>query len=401
MLSGNGAFAHSTMQILRDNGAEVSCYLTRANGNFGAFSVGKTWMQRDHPSPIPIIRKWKPDVIIPMSIDWHNEPWATELKTPIFSPVGEAIKIERNRDFARALCEEFNIAYPQTYLAKNKSAALEILKNDPRPYVIKNPICSPKSPIQAIVCKSVEDTYEWLNRVDFSEGVFLQEYLGAEEIAHFAFVSNGNIQSIMTHWEYKRAFTGDMGPIAGAPLGSLVEQDLNDKYGLLREFILPLQPWLEKTNFCGILSVSAVKKNKRWHVIEYNVRIGVTINAFILQMLKNPAEVIIAVASGRKITPSWDYPQKWGCSLTLAGYGYPYPLSVKPPKLPVSLTATLDCDLWWNEVDKTDNGIYTCGHRIAEVASLAKNKQEAVSIVYKNIEKVQCLGSYYRLDIGG
>jgi len=34
MLSGNGAFAHSTMQILRDKGAEVSCYLTRANGNF-------------------------------------------------------------------------------------------------------------------------------------------------------------------------------------------------------------------------------------------------------------------------------------------------------------------------------------------------------------------------------
>ena len=144
-----------------------------------------------------------------------------------------------------------------------------------------------------------------------------------------------------------------------------------------------------------------VKKNKRWYVIEYNVRIGVTINPFILQMLKNPAEVIIAVASGRKIKPSWDYPQKWGCSLTLAGYGYPYPLSVKPPKLPVSLTATLDCDLWWNEVDKTDNGLYTCGPRIAEVASLAKNKQEAVSIVYKNIEKVQCLGSYYRLDIGG
>ena len=74
-----------------------------------------------------------------------------------------------------------------------------------------------------------------MNWVDFSEGVFLQEYLGTEEIAHFAFVSNGNIQSIMTHWEYKRAFTGNMGPIAGAPLGSLVEQDLNDKYGLMRE----------------------------------------------------------------------------------------------------------------------------------------------------------------------
>jgi hypothetical protein len=60
-----------------------------------------------------------------------------------------------------------------------------------------------------------------------------------------------------------------MGPIAGAPLGSLVEQDLNDKYGLLREFILPLQPWLEKTNFCGILSVSSIKK--KWHVLHLQV----------------------------------------------------------------------------------------------------------------------------------
>jgi len=130
------------------------------------------------------------------------------------------------------------------------------------------------------------------------------------------------------------------------------------------------------------------------------VRIGVTINAFILQMLNNPVEVITAVACGKKIKPQWNHQKKWGCSLTLAGYGYPYQISVKPPKLPVSLTATLDCDLWWNEVDKTDNTLYTKGHRIAEVTSLAENKQDATSAVYKNIKKIQCLGSYYRLDIG-
>jgi len=261
MLFGTGAFAHSTMQILQDNGAEVSCYLTNDTGHFGASLLGKTWMKKDHPSPIPLIQKWKPDVIIPMSIDWHNEPWATQLTTPIFCPSGDAIKIERDRNFASQLCKKFNIAYSRTYLAKDKSDALRILKNDPRGYVIKNPLSSPKSPIRVTVCKTAEETYGWLHSVDFSEGALLQECIGEEEVAHFTFVSNGSIQSIMTHWEYKRAFTGNMGPIAGAPLGSIVEQDVNDKYGLLRELILPLQPWLEETNFCGILSVSAVKTN--------------------------------------------------------------------------------------------------------------------------------------------
>ncbi len=400
MIFGVGTFAHSVMQILRDNGAEVSCYLTRESGHFGAASVGKTWTQREHPSPIPIIRKWKPDVIIPMSIDWYNEPWADKLNVPIFCPTGEAIKIERDRDFARGLCATYKIPHPQTYLAKNKLDALEILRNDPRPYVLKNPFCSPQSPIRVTVCKSVEDTYEWLNRIDFSEGVLLQEYLGTEELGHFMFIADGKIQSLVSNWEYKYAFTGNMGPLAGAPLGGLAEQDYDDKFNLAKNLVLPLLPWLKKTKFCGPLQVSAIKKCGKWHVIEYNTRLGVTTNMLLLRMLKNPVETIIAVAKGEKFKPCWHPQKKWGCSLTLAGYGYPYPLSVKPTKLPISFTDTLSCDLWWNEANKTNNKLFTDGHRIAEVAAFSDKKSEAVKIAYENIKKIQCLGSYYRLDIG-
>jgi len=295
---------------------------------------------------------------------------------------------------------KYQIPHPKTYLAKNKLDALEILRNDPRPYVLKNPFCSPESPIRVTVCKSVEDTYEWLNRIDFSEGVFLQEYLGEEEIGHFVFIANGNIQSLVTNWEYKHAFTGDMGPLASAPLGGLAEQDSNDKYNLTKKLVSPLLPWLKKIKFCGPLQVSAIKNGGKWHVIEYNARLGVTTNMLLLRMLKNPAEVIIAFAKGKKIKPLWYSQKKWGCALTLAGYGYPYPKSIKSVKLPISISANLDCDLWWNEVNKINDKLFTDGHRIAEVAAIADSKSEAVKKAYENIKKIQCLGSYYRLDIG-
>ena len=73
-----------------------------------------------------------------------------------------------------------------------------------------------------------------------AEGIFLQEYLGRAEAGHIALVSGGEIYSLVTNQEYKRAFNGNMGIVAGAPLGGLVEQDPGDKYGLARDLLHPL-----------------------------------------------------------------------------------------------------------------------------------------------------------------
>ena len=50
------------------------------------------------------------------------------------------------------------------------------------------------------------------------------------------------------------------GIVAGAPLGGLVERDENDKYGLARELIHPLKPWLREAKFNGPLQVTAIKR---------------------------------------------------------------------------------------------------------------------------------------------
>jgi phosphoribosylamine---glycine ligase len=403
MILGVGSFAHSIGQTLVDSGAEVSTYLTRNYGHFPPTLVGPTYSREAFPDPCALIREKSIEFVIPQSIDWAQAPWAKELeraKIPIFSPIGEAMRIERERDFGRRLCAQFKIPFPSAHVASNRLEAEKILERHPQPFVIKNPLCSPTSPIHTILCETVEDTRAWLKHVNYAEGVFLQEYLGRAEAGHIVLISGGEIYSLVTNQEYKRAFTDNLGIVAGAPLGGLVERDENDRYGLARELIHPLRPWLRQVKFCGPLQVTAIKRNGQWHVIEYNVRIGVTSGPMILRMLQNAAEVVARTARNQKLELRFKSGLNFGCSLTLAGYGYPF-TQVRGPQLPLEVEEAFDCDVWWNEVARDADGrLMATGQRIADVIALASTLNAAISRAYANIRKLRVVGSYYRTDIG-
>jgi phosphoribosylamine--glycine ligase len=403
MILGVGSFAHSVGQALADDGARVSTYLTRPYGHFAPSLVGRTFSREIFPSPAPLIRENGIDVVIPQSIDWALQPWAEEmLKTGVgvFSPTGEAMRIERERDFARQLCARFKIPFPAAFVASNRLEAEKILARHPRPFVIKNPLCSPTSPIHTILCETVADTRAWLRHVNYAEGVFLQEYLGRAEAGHIVLVSGGEIYSLVTNQEYKRAFNGNLGIVAGAPLGGLVARDENDQYGLARALIHPLRPWLRETKFHGPLQVTAIQRGGKWHVIEYNIRIGVTSGPMILRMLKNPAAIIWRTARNEKLDVQFREGLNFGCSLTLAGYGYPF-TQVRSPHLPLETDGPFDCDVWWNEVARgADGQLLATGHRIADVTAFAATLPEAIARAYQNIRKIRVAGSYFRTDIG-
>ena len=402
MILGVGSFAHSIGGALAGAGAKVATYLTRDYAHFPPSLIGPTFSRDAFPSPVPLLHENQTEVVIPQSIDWALQPWADALiesGVGIFSPTGEAMKIERERDFARKLCADFKIPFPQSFVAANRLAAEKILADHPQPFVIKNPLCSPTSPIHTILCETVADTRAWLRHVNYAEGVFLQEYLGRAEAGHIALISGGEIHSLVTNQEYKYAFNDNRGIVAGAPLGGLVERDENDRYGLARELIHPLRPWLRAVNYHGPLQVTAIRRGGKWHVIEYNIRIGVTSGPMILRMLQQPADVVRAVARNEKLTLAFHDGLNFGCSLTLAGYGYPF-TQITGPQLPLDTTGAFDCDVWWNEVARGEHGLLATGHRVADVIALAPTLAAALAKAYENIRKIRVVGSYFRTDVG-
>jgi len=403
---GVGAFTQGVLRILKDAGAEVFTYLTRDYAHYGPMVESTTFHREYYPNPCTILQEKQIDFVAPMSLDWALQDWTEEflrLNIPILCPTGEAFNIERERDFSQTLCQRFGVPFAKSYVARNKIEALRILEEHPFPYVIKNTFCSPTSPVHTIVCETIDQTRTWLDHVDYKEGIFLQQYLGTQEGGHIVFISNGEIYSLVSNQEYKRAFNDNLGIVAGAPLGGLVEQDPDDKYALARELIHPLLPWFREVNFHGPLQVTAMKHEGRWHVLEYNVRLGVTSGPIILRMLQHPVDVLAQVVHNQPLDIHFHDDRLFGCSLTLAGYGYPY-TQLNPPRLSVEVLEDFDCDVWWNEVDKSIKGqIATSGqgaNRIADIAPTARTVEEAIEIAYRNIKKIRCPGSYYRTDIG-
>lgn len=403
MAFGVGAYTQGVLHVLKQHGAQVSTYLTRDYAHYSPSLEGETYLAEVYPNPCRLLREKEIDFVIPMSIDWILADWTDEflsLNIPIFSPTGEGMKLERDREFASRLCQKYEIPFPKSYVAKNRLEAERILVSNPRAYVIKNTLCSPTSPIHTILCETAEDTHSWLERIDYAEGVFLQEYMGHQEAGHIALVSGGEIYSLVTNQEYKRAFNGNMGIVAGAPLGGLVERDPQDKYDLAKQLLRPLLPWFREVDFHGPVQVTAICREGSWYVLEYNVRIGVTSGPMILQMLENPLEVLWAVVRNQEVQPKLKENIQFGCSLTLAGYGYPF-IQVDGPRLPVQVLEKLDCDVWWNEVTVDSKGqLYTTGHRIVDVVALGSTLEETLNKAYENIRRIRCLGSYYRTDIG-
>ena len=120
----------------------------------------------------------------------------------------------------------------------------------------------------------------------------------------------------------------------------------------------------------------------------------------ILRMLKNPAEVVLRTARNEKLKLEFNDKLNFGCSLTLAGYGYPF-TQVRGPQLPLEVDGNFDCDVWWNEVARgTDGNLIATGHRIADVIALAPKLDAAIAKAYANIRKIRVVGSYFRTDIG-
>lgn len=403
MVFGAGSSTQGVLHALRQKGAAVSTYLTRAAGAYSPALEGKTFRSKDYPNPLPLLQEHKIDFVIPMSIDWHLADWAEALlalKVPILSPTGDGMLLERDRDFARRLCQKYHVPFPRSFVASNRLEAENILEKHPAAYVIKNPLCSPSSPVHTILSETIEDTRSWLKQVNYEEGIFLQEYMGTREAGHIAFVSGGEIYSLITDQEYKRSFDGNMGVIAGAPLGGIVEKDPDDKYGLARDLLQPLLPWFREVDYHGPVQVTAIRHRDRWMVLEYNVRIGVTCGPIIMHMLEEPLRVLSDTVNNRKTEIRFKDDLNIGCSLTLAGYGYPYG-QVASPGFPVRVNGELTCEVWWNEVALgKDNQIVTTGQRIADVVAIDRSLETALARAYDNIKKIRCTNSYYRLDIG-
>ena len=184
--------------------------------------------------------------------------------------------------------------------------------------------------------------------MDYAEGVFLQEYLGPRKRvtsrwSTAATVSLGRIRNT-------NALTSATSALSAARRWAALLSAIEDKYGLARELLIRSARGLSGSKFNGPVQVTACKVRGKWrHRIQHPP--GITSGSMILRLLANPARSALGPVRRRTPEPRWRDDVRFGCSLTLAGYGYPHLLGARA-EFSGRGAWQFDCDVWWNEVER-------------------------------------------------
>ncbi len=323
----------------------------------------------------------------------------------VFGPVKEAAMLESSKAFAKDFMKKYEIRSSNYKVVERIEDLAEALSQFTPPYVIKlDGLAQGKG---VIIEKTFESAIE--NGIKLMNGelvkgvsgkVVVEEYLQGSELSAMAIVNGEDFVLLPFTRDYKRAYTGNLGPNTGG-MGAYgpvkIETSLKSEIEeLYRKTLLGLRK--EGLLYRGFLYLGLMIFDGIPYVLEYNVRLGDPETEVIVSMAPESfVENVIKAFSNEKIS---EYsPELFALDVVLASEGYPE----SPLK---GQTITIDNSLSENQifffggVEKIiDNYVVSSG-RVIHCVGIGNTLESARENAYQLTEKVNFEGKYFRTDIG-
>lgn len=324
----------------------------------------------------------------------------------VFGPNQLAAEIEGSKSFAKDLMKKYAIPTAEYAVFTNYEEARDYVLAKGAPIVIKaDGLAAGKGVTVAMsLDEALVSLGEMLQGAKFGEAsstVVVEEFLAGEEFSLMAFVNGENMIPLEIAQDHKRAFDGDQGPNTGG-MGaySPVPQIGEDVVQVAVETILkPTVKALvaEGRSFCGILYAGLIKTEAGPKVIEFNARFGDPETQVVLPRMKSDlVQVMLDVIAGETPEIEWDTEAMIGVVVASNGYPEAYEKGAVLAGL-----ESIDSYVFHAGTKKNVDGEFvTNGGRVLLVGSKASTLAEAHAAVYKELERVQCDGVFYRKDIG-
>ena len=333
----------------------------------------------------------------------------TESGLAIFGPTQKASEIESSKVFSKDLMQRHGIPCARSVNFTEYEKAVEYVRSQKPPIVIKaDGLAAGKGVIIAeIIPEAVEALEGVMKAKNFGaagDSVIIEEHLMGQEMSFFIFTDGQRVLPTVPACDYKRIYDGNKGPNTGG-MGSYSPPPFyNDLMGdiimktIMEPAVLALAD--DGRTYRGTLYGGLMITNNMPKVIEFNARLGDPETQVVLPRLKTDLlEVILAVIDNKLDTIKLEWTEEACVGVVIASGGYP---GSYKKGLPIS---------GLNEVDKdiivfhagTKSGpkgeVLTSGGRVLTVTALGKDLAEAREKVYKNIDRIQFEGCYYRKDI--
>jgi len=328
-----------------------------------------------------------------------------------FGPSKEASKLEGSKQFTKDICKLANIPTAQSEFFSNKEDAVNYIKNNKMPIVIKaNGLAAGKGVVIAQnedeAITAIENSFDGL----FGEAgktVLIEEYLEGVEASFFALCDGINAIPLANAQDHKRVGDGDIGPNTGG-MGAFsptphLTNDINDN--ILNNFIKPTLIEMDKRGspFQGILYAGLMLTKNGPKLIEYNVRFGDPECQVILTRIKsNLFEAILAAVDHTLENFHLRFYDEVALTVVIASNGYPGKYKTNSIIKGISDANNIKGIKVFHAGTKldSDRNILSNGGRVLSVTANAINIEEARILAYRAISQIKWDDGFYRNDIG-
>ena len=400
------------------SGGKLFC--TKGNPGIDKFAESIDIDQTDTDALISFSLKEKIDFTvvgpeIPLSLGIVDDFEKHGLK--IFGPSKKAAQIETSKIFAKKLMADNNIptAKYRSFSKENISESIKFTDECTFPVVFKaDGLAAGKG---VIIAENREECAEIIK--DFTEGrslneagfnFIIEEFLEGEEISVFAICDGEDFVLLPFAQDHKRIGEGDKGKNTGgmgavAPIGKYMTEEIERK--IKDNIVVPVLKAIKGIGaefrgclFCGLMMV-----NNEPFVIEFNCRFGDPETQAILPLIESDfIDLLISSESKDLKNYSLKINNNYSCCIVLASDGYPE--KFESGKIISGANELLEDCLIFQMGTKygtieNENEIVSAGGRVISVVGISERSlEDAVSIAYKESEKIVYENKYFRRDIG-
>ncbi|MGM0866233.1 MAG: phosphoribosylamine--glycine ligase [Bacillota bacterium] len=327
----------------------------------------------------------------------------------IFGPTKEAAIIEGSKSFSKELMKKYNIPTAKYEVFTRVEKAIEYVKEVGAPIVVKaDGLAAGKG---VVVAETETEAISALEEMlldekfgDASSKVVVEECLFGEEFSLMAFVHGESVYPMVIAQDHKRAFDGDQGPNTGgmgaySPVPHISDDVVQEAISTV---LYPTAQAMVKENrsFTGILYAGLMLTNEGPKVIEFNARFGDPETQVVLPRLISDFGLVVKnMIEGKPVQLEWSQDAVLGVVLAADGYPGDYAKGIALPNIEESMDEeTLVYHAGTEQ--NAESALVSNGGRVLLVASSAASVEKAQAKVYKELDKVDWNGLFYRRDIG-
>lgn len=324
----------------------------------------------------------------------------------IFGPDRKAANLEGSKAFAKEFMKKHNVKTASYETFRHYVDAKEYLeKNEDYPIVIKaSGLAAGKGVIIA------QDSFEAQKAIkeimndnafgDAGSEVVIEQFLEGFECSILSVYNGKEIVPFITAKDHKKIGegetglnTGGMGVIAPNPLFTDAHfQEFKE------DIMLTTQKGLaeEGLTFSGVIFFGLMITQTGVYLLEYNMRFGDPETEAVLPLMEsNLLDIIQKSNNGESFDVQWK--NQHACCVVMASGGYPQNYD---KGFEIRGLDKVEAPLFIAGAAQMASKIVTSGGRVLNVTGLGNTLEEARTVAYENIKKINFDYEYYREDIG-